>query len=119
MALGARDALGTAIERALVITKDGHVAPQLLAIPGVEVHESAHPMPDEREPLPEADDPYEQCNLWMLREALGFGAERVRFVCLWNGGGGDGPGGTAHMKQSVERAGGSVVWLDTRNLWKL
>lgn len=69
MALGARDALGTAIERALVITKDGHVAPQLLAIPGVEVHESAHPMPDERslaagarllqwvEELPESVDP--------------------------------------------------------------
>jgi glycerate 2-kinase len=48
MALGAHDALGTAIERALIITKDGHVAPQLLAIPGMEVHESAHPMPDER-----------------------------------------------------------------------
>jgi hypothetical protein len=78
-----------------------------------------HPMPDEREPLPQADDPYEQCNLWMLREALAFGAERVRFICLWNGGGGDGPGGTVHMKQSVERAGGSVVWLDTRGLWKL
>jgi hydroxypyruvate reductase len=69
MALGAHDALGTAIERALVITKDGHVAPQLSAIPGVEVHESAHPMPDERslaagarllrwvEDLPEFVDP--------------------------------------------------------------
>ena len=48
MALGAHDALGAAMERALVITKDGHVAPQLLAIPGVEAHESAHPMPDDR-----------------------------------------------------------------------
>ena len=69
MALGAHDALGTAIERALVITKDGHVAPQLSAIPGVEVLESAHPMPDERslaagarllrwvEDLPEFVDP--------------------------------------------------------------
>ena len=76
MALGARDALGTAIERALVITKDGHVAPQLLAIPGVEVHESAHPMPDERslaagarllqwvEELPEFVDP-----LFLVSEA--------------------------------------------------
>ena len=69
MALGAHDTLGTAIERALIITKDGHVAPQLSAIPGVEVYESAHPMPDERslaagarllrwvEELPEFVDP--------------------------------------------------------------
>jgi hydroxypyruvate reductase len=48
MMLGAHDALGTAIERALVITKDGHVLPQLEAIPGMEILESAHPMPDER-----------------------------------------------------------------------
>ena len=48
MLLGAHDALGTAIERALVITKDGHVLPQLEAIPGMEILESAHPMPDER-----------------------------------------------------------------------
>jgi glycerate 2-kinase len=48
MMLGAHDALGAAIERALVITKDGHVLPQLEAIPGTEILESAHPMPDER-----------------------------------------------------------------------
>jgi len=48
MALGAHDALGTAIERTLILTKDGHVAPQVLALPGVEVHESSHPTPDER-----------------------------------------------------------------------
>jgi glycerate 2-kinase len=48
MALGAHDALGNAIERALIITKDGHAAPQLSGIPGAEIHESAHPMPDER-----------------------------------------------------------------------
>jgi glycerate 2-kinase len=48
MALGAHDALGAAIERTLILTKDGHVAPQVLALPGVEAYESAHPMPDER-----------------------------------------------------------------------
>jgi hydroxypyruvate reductase len=48
MALGAYDALGTSIERSLVITKDGHVAPQLLSAAGVEVLESSHPVPDER-----------------------------------------------------------------------
>jgi hydroxypyruvate reductase len=48
MALGAYDVLGVSIERALVITKDGHVAPQIHALPNVEIHESAHPVPDKR-----------------------------------------------------------------------
>src|SRR6185437_2954952 len=48
MALGAVDALGSSLERVLVITKSGHLAPELLALPGVEAHESAHPVPDER-----------------------------------------------------------------------
>jgi len=48
MALGAVDALGPALERVLVITKSGHLAPELLSLPGVEAHESAHPVPDER-----------------------------------------------------------------------
>src|SRR5262245_59545716 len=48
MALGAHDALGGAIERTLVITKDGHVAPWLLALSNIEFLESAHPVPDDR-----------------------------------------------------------------------
>jgi hydroxypyruvate reductase len=48
MALGAHDALGNAIERTIAITKDGHVEPQLFALPNLEFLESAHPVPDER-----------------------------------------------------------------------
>ena len=48
MALGAHDALGDAIKRVLIITKDDHVAPQAQRLPGVEIHESSHPVPDER-----------------------------------------------------------------------
>ncbi|MFI4885536.1 MAG: DUF4147 domain-containing protein [Steroidobacterales bacterium] len=48
MALGAADALGRTLERLLVITKSGHLSPDLLSLPGVEAHESAHPVPDER-----------------------------------------------------------------------
>jgi glycerate 2-kinase len=48
MALGAADALGTSLERVLVVTKSGHLAPELLSLPGIEIHESAHPVPDER-----------------------------------------------------------------------
>lgn len=48
MALGAADALGPSLERMLVITKGGHLTAELLSLPGVETHESAHPVPDER-----------------------------------------------------------------------
>lgn len=48
MALGAADALGRSLERLLVISKSGHLAPELLSLPNVEAHESAHPMPDHR-----------------------------------------------------------------------
>jgi hydroxypyruvate reductase len=48
MALGAHDALGGSIKRVLVVTKDAHVAPQIHSLPGVEIHESAHPVPDRR-----------------------------------------------------------------------
>ncbi len=48
MALGAADALGSSLARVLVVTKSGHLAPELLALPGIEIHESAHPVPDQR-----------------------------------------------------------------------
>lgn len=48
MALGAHEALGDALERTLVITKDGHTDAQALALPGVEIRESGHPVPDQR-----------------------------------------------------------------------
>ena len=53
-------------------------------------------MPDELGPPPRDRDgkpldPFERCNLWLLYSALSQGLSCVRFVCLWNGGGGDGP----------------------------
>jgi glycerate 2-kinase len=48
MALGAADALGGSLERMLVVSRGGHIASQLLSLPAVEAHESAHPVPDER-----------------------------------------------------------------------
>lgn len=60
--------------------------------------------------------PYERCNLWLLYSALACGVDKVRFICLWNGGGGDGPGGTAHMYNEVKNRTGRVTWIDTRTL---
>jgi len=61
-------------------------------------------------------DPYERCNLWLLYTALAYGPEKVKFICLWNGQSGDGPGGTQHMMQEVRNRTGKVVWVDTRKL---
>jgi hypothetical protein len=74
-------------------------------------------MPDQLGPLPAQADPYERANLWQLYSALAWGPEKVHFVCLWNGKGGDGPGGTAHMYNEVKRRTGQVHWLKTDELW--
>ncbi|MDH5669047.1 MAG: TRAFs-binding domain-containing protein [Nitrospira sp.] len=65
---------------------------------------------------PKGVDPYERCNLWLLYTALFYGISKTQFICLWNGGGGDGPGGTAHMYQEVNRRTGQVTWIDSRTL---
>ena len=48
--------------------------------------------PAELGPPPSGEDPYERNNRWMLDAASRFGPDRVDFVCLWNGEGGDGAG---------------------------
>jgi tetratricopeptide (TPR) repeat protein len=73
-------------------------------------------MPDELGPPPKDVGPFERCNLWLLYTALSYGIDKVRFICLWNGGGGDGPGGTAHMYNEVKRRTGRVTWIDSRSL---
>jgi hypothetical protein len=65
---------------------------------------------------PAAGNVFEQCNLWLLATALAYGIERLRFVCLWDGGGGDGPGGTRHLVDEVRRMGGQLRWIDVRKL---
>jgi hypothetical protein len=68
-------------------------------------------------PLPDGMDPFVRCNLWLLHTALAWGDDKAHFICLWNGGGGDGPGGTAHMYNELNHRSGQVIWLDTRALW--
>jgi tetratricopeptide (TPR) repeat protein len=73
-------------------------------------------MPDELGAPPKGVNAYERCNLWLLYTALAWGVDKVRFICLWNGGGGDGPGGTQHLYNEVKRRTGRVMWIDTRTL---
>jgi hypothetical protein len=60
------------------------------------------------------EDAWERGNLWLLETALAAGA--VTLITLWDGGAGDGPGGTHHMVDEVRRRGGRVHWIDTRTL---
>ncbi len=60
--------------------------------------------------------PYERCNLWLLYTALSMGPEKVRFICLWDGKGGDGPGGTKHMHDEVLKRSGQVYVVDSNKL---
>jgi tetratricopeptide (TPR) repeat protein len=74
-------------------------------------------MPDQLGRTPNGIDPYERNNMWMLYTALAWGSKNVRFVALWDGKGGDDPGGTEHMYRTVQEHAGQVYQLDTTKLW--
>ncbi|PPD32904.1 MAG: hypothetical protein CTY19_09650 [Methylomonas sp.] len=79
----------------------------------------AHPplaAPAELGPLPADLNAYERCNLWLLTSAMAYGPEKLVFICLWDGGGSESPGGTAHMVAEVNKQHGKVIWLDVRQL---
>lgn len=73
-------------------------------------------MPVELGDLPKGADPYVRCNLWLLGTALALGVDKLRFLCLWNGGGSDGLGGTSHMYEEVKRRTGRVTRIDPAQL---
>lgn len=73
--------------------------------------------PQELGQLAPDTDPYERCNLWLLASALAYGSEKLTFICLWDGEGGNKPGGTAHMVEAVKQQNGRVIWLNTKTLW--
>ncbi len=79
-------------------------------------HAVLHVLPLERR-LPAGADPYEENNLWMLEAAERFGADKLDFICLWNGEAGAGPGGTKHLMEEVRSKGGRTHWLNTKTLW--
>lgn len=73
-------------------------------------------MPTALGPAPPGSDVFERCNRWLLHTALAQGRQRLHFLALWDGGGGDGPGGTRHMMAQVRQRGGDVIWIDLRTL---
>jgi hypothetical protein len=88
-----------------------------LAAPGASVRD----MPTALGPLPVGHDPYSACNRWLLDTALAEtdgdpASASLCFICLWNGAGPEGPGGTAHMVSAVRALGGLIEHIDTRAL---
>ena len=69
-------------------------------------------------PCDARDNPFERCNRWLLDTALARGGAQVWLLCLWDGQGGDGAGGTAHMVGEVQRHHGHVIHIDCRRLWQ-
>lgn len=59
---------------------------------------------------------WERNNLWMLHNALSRSDADVTLIVLWDGKGGDGPGGTADMVRLAESRGVRVVRLDAARL---
>ena len=78
---------------------------------------SLHITSDELGVIATDEDPYERNNLRMLDAAMRFDPNKLDFICLWNGEGGNGPGGTQHLMQEIQRKGGRTHWLDTTKLW--
>lgn len=73
--------------------------------------------PDAFEVMPAGGgDPFERCNLWLLDTALACGADKLHFLCLWDGHGDDAPGGISHLLRQAKRHSARTRWIDTRLL---
>lgn len=73
-------------------------------------------MPQELGPPPRGVSVWERGNQWLLQTTLAHGPEKARGVVLWDGGGGDGPGGTRHMVEEVRRRTGRVSWINIKDV---
>ncbi|HEY9604812.1 MAG TPA: tetratricopeptide repeat-containing protein [Allocoleopsis sp.] len=80
-----------------------------------------HLQPDRLGEVPEGENAFSRNNRWALYSTLMYGIERVRLVVLWDGKGGDAPGGTGDMVQQVRQLGGIVEHIDTTKFdyWKV
>jgi hypothetical protein len=57
---------------------------------------------------------WQRNNLWMLHHALHRGGRNTTLIALWDGGGGDGPGGTKDMITQAGELGARTIIIDTR-----
>ncbi len=55
---------------------------------------------------------WERNNLWMLYSSLVCGGSNTSLIAVWNGKGGDGPGGTQHMINEAKSRGAEIDVID-------
>lgn len=103
------------IQRSILPSAEGEMWRRRYFALTASMKDAPHIMPDELGP-PKDVSPFERCNLWLLYTALAYGIGKVRFICLWDGGGGDGPGGTSHMYNEVKNRTGRVTWINSREI---
>ncbi|MGH7333389.1 MAG: tetratricopeptide repeat-containing protein [Candidatus Rokuibacteriota bacterium] len=60
---------------------------------------------------------WDRNNLWTLQNALVSGGADATVIALWDGGSGDGPGGTQHMVETARHRGARTIVLDTRTIF--
>ena len=60
----------------------------------------------------DSDSVWELANNWMLHSALKNGGEQMTLLALWDGKGGDGPGGTEHMTKIAREKQADVIVMD-------
>jgi len=57
-------------------------------------------------------DVWQRTNIWLLEEALASGAPNLSLIALWDGKGGDGPGGTKDLVEQAKKHGVNTIRLD-------
>jgi tetratricopeptide (TPR) repeat protein len=68
---------------------------------------------------------WQRNNLWMLFNALDEGCDpksadpNITLIALWDGEGGDGPGGTGHLVEKVKDLGSQPAVINTKELFGL
>lgn len=73
-------------------------------------------MPAELGPAPRDVDPFERLNRWLLCTALVHGHGRLRFLGLWDGQEGEGPGSIKPLHDAAREHSQQVRILDPRTL---
>jgi hypothetical protein len=64
-----------------------------------------------------SDTLWDRNNLWMLEHAVAHGGANATLIALWDGGPGDGPGGTQHLVEAARQRGVRVIILGTREIF--